>query len=106
MIEHELFTPLMGIRGCAQLLQRRGAQPAWAADAIVAEADRLTARLRDLMTALELEEGRRPLRPEPVALDALARAAAAVAQARTERHTVRVDAPADPVVGVWDRAAL
>jgi nitrogen-specific signal transduction histidine kinase len=38
MIEHEFFTPLTGIRGCAQFLRRRSAQPAWAADAIVAEA--------------------------------------------------------------------
>jgi len=106
MIEHELYTPLMGIRGCAQLLKRRGAQPAWAADAIVAEADRLAGRLRDLLAALALEEGRWPLRPAPTALDALARAAAAAARARTDRHAVRVEAPPDPVVGAWDREAL
>jgi signal transduction histidine kinase len=106
MIEHELFTPLAGIRGAAQLLQRRGAQPAWAVDAIVAQADVLAGRVRELVTALELEEGRRPLQPAPLALDALAAAAARAAQAQTARHAVAVETPDGPVAGVWDRDAL
>jgi signal transduction histidine kinase len=72
---HELRTPLTALRGNAAYVARHGADPAVLAD-IEADAARLSALLDDLL-ALAREDAAAPLAGEPVALEEVARAAAA-----------------------------
>jgi two-component system OmpR family sensor kinase len=73
---HELRTPLTALRGNAAYVARHGADPAVIAD-IEADAARLSALLDDLL-ALAREDAAAPLSGgEPVALEEVARAAAA-----------------------------
>jgi signal transduction histidine kinase len=72
---HELRTPLTALRGNAAYVVRHGADPAVLAD-IEADAARLSALLDDLL-ALAREDAAAPATGEPVALEDVARAAAA-----------------------------
>ena len=101
-VSHELRNPVAGIRGVAQLLRRRGAYDATAVETIVAQTRHLERLIDDLLTASRLETGRLDLRRAPTDLVALAAAAADEARAASARHPVRVEAPAGPLVGVWD----
>ena len=106
MVHHELKTPLTSIKGCAQLMQRRGAYSEWAVNAIVMQVDHLTQVIDNLLDVLCLEDGRSELRPAVVDLTALARAAVDKANQRSDQHAVSLEAPAEPLIGRWDRAAL
>jgi signal transduction histidine kinase len=106
MLHHDLKTPLTSINGCAQLMQRRGQYSDWAMSAIVTEADRLTLLIDELLETLCLEDGRRELKPVELDLVALAHTMVEWAQALTEVHTIRIESPAGPLTGWWDRGAL
>ena len=103
MLHHDLKTPLTSIKGCAQLMQRRGQYSDWAMTAIVTEADRLTHLIDDLLDTLCLEDGRRELRRVELDLVALAHTMVESAQALTEMHIIRIEAPPGPLTGWWDR---
>jgi signal transduction histidine kinase len=72
---HELRTPLTALRGNAAYVARHGADPAVLAD-IESDAARMSALLDDLL-ALAREDAAAPAGGEPVALEAVARQAAA-----------------------------
>ena len=72
---HELRTPLTALRGNAAYVKRHGPDPAVLAD-IEADASRLGTLLDDLL-ALAREDAAAPVTGEPVALEDVARAAAA-----------------------------
>ncbi len=72
---HELRTPLTALRGNAAYVKRHGPDPAVLAD-IEADASRLSTLLDDLL-ALAREDAAAPVTGEPVALEDVARAAAA-----------------------------
>ena len=99
---HELRTPLVSVRGYAELY-RMGAlqsdeQITQAMDRIESEAIRMTSLVEDLLALARLDE-RRPLELEPLPLNQLARDAAldAVAGAPDREVTVRED-ESDPLV--------
>lgn len=106
MIHHELKTPITSIKGYAQLMQRRGAYSERATQAIVTQANHLTSVVNDLLDMLCLEESRHEPRREPVDLTRLAQAAVAQAGRRSDRHTIQLEAPPQPLVGHWDQEAL
>jgi len=72
---HELRTPLTALRGNAAYIARHGPDPAVIAD-IEADANRLSALLDDLL-ALAREDAAAPVTGERLALEEIARAAAA-----------------------------
>lgn len=115
-LAHDLKSPLTTIKGSMQLLER---QVAKLTDQEVA--GRMTIRLRqvdsvtDTMAAMleELEDLARleaaqplPLRRTRVDLVALATSQVADLQARSEKHTLRVVAHSDEIVGEWDARRL
>jgi signal transduction histidine kinase len=95
---HELRTPVTALRGNVDYLARHGADPETVAD-LTADVERL-ARLVDDLLVLE-RQGQAPAAAGRVALDAIARAAAATA----DDVEVRVD-DGGPVLVEGDEAAL
>jgi PAS domain S-box-containing protein len=110
MAAHELRTPVTSILGFAQLVQRRQPQDRQIAT-IVRQAASLDRLINDLIDSARLEDGdledRRPeLRREHFDLVELAQDIAEQIQPLSEAHPIRVDAPAEPLVGCWDRERL
>jgi PAS domain S-box-containing protein len=102
---HELRTPLTALKVSTQLLQRKGMSDEEVVGWILNRVNHLGHLVDDLVDAARFDSG--PLlRLGPVDLTALASEIAADAQAHTDRHVVRVEATALPIVGVWDRARL
>jgi signal transduction histidine kinase len=88
-----------------QLLRRRGAYDEHLVDAMLKRVGHLNHLVDGLVDAARFETG--PiLRTEAVDLVELAQDVTIAAQGRTERHTVRLEAPAEPIVGMWDRTRL
>jgi PAS domain S-box-containing protein len=106
MVSHELRNPLSTVKGFAQLMQRRGAYSERAVGGIVAQTDHLDRLVGDLLDVARLRAGRLEIQRERLDLVALAAANVEQARARTTAHTVRLDAPASPVVGRYDRGRL
>jgi len=101
-VSHELKHPLTPMKGYAQLMQRRQTYNEQAITTILAQIDYLDRIINDLLEASRLGAGRLELRRAPVDLVALLRASAVAIQGATQRHTVRVEAPDQPLVGWWD----
>jgi PAS domain S-box-containing protein len=106
MVAHDLRSPLTAIRGSAQLLQRRGEYRPAMVETIVTQSDRMARLIDDLADIVRLEEGHLPLLREPVELVTLAHETAAVVQAQSECHTIRVVDGGESITGTWDRARL
>lgn len=99
---HELRTPLTALKVSSQLLHRRGTYDEQLVGWILNRVEHLGHLIDGLVDIARFDSG--PLlRSAQVDLTALASETAFAAQQRTTRHTLRVDAPADPVLGRWDR---
>jgi signal transduction histidine kinase len=108
---HELKTPLTGIKGYVQLLNRLLKNARFEREEavdLITELDgqvvRLQALVGDLLDASQIARGRLDLHPEDVDLSDLAARVLArfeVAAERTREHILVLDAPA-PVVGCFD----
>ena len=99
-VSHELRTPLASIRGFAETL-RDGAledkeNRAEFVEAIVKDAERLSALVEDLLDLSAIESGKRPPAREPVDLLALAREAASSLRLLAERRRVRIEIEGAP----------
>jgi PAS domain S-box-containing protein len=105
MAAHELRTPVTSILGFAQLVQRRDPENRQIAT-VVRQAASLDRLINDLVDSSRLEDGRLELRREPFDLVDLAREMADQVQPMSDAHPIRTDAPAGPLVGVWDRERL
>ena len=110
-MSHEMRTPLNGVLGLAQVLQRTGQDPAQRelVGAIIASASGLERLLCDVLEAAQLRAGAAELRPEPFALDQALESAAApwrtAAQERGLGFALEI-APTQGVVTVGDVARL
>jgi PAS domain S-box-containing protein len=104
MTTHELRTPVAGIKGNAQLMQRRGQYSERAVEAIVAQADRLGRLIEDLLLASQIEADRLLLRRAD--RDLVGEARDAVAQLGEVGSVVRVEAPDAPLIVSIDRQRL
>jgi signal transduction histidine kinase len=101
-ITHELRNPLAAIRGYAELMQRRQGYDERALRAVISQTGQLDRLVGDLLDVSRLESGSLQLRPRRLDLAARARESAEEAQAASQRHTIRVEAPDRPVEGSWD----
>jgi len=109
MVAHDLATPLTTIRGYAELLGRSDSGPEHqerARAAIIAETRRLARLAGDLSDASQLVAGRFRIRIGRCDLATIAREQVELARSRTNRHSIRLDAPPSlPVAGDCDRLA-
>lgn len=104
MATHELRNPLTGIKGNAQLMQRRAAYSERAVASIITQADQLERLVEDLLLASQIEADHLELDPEESDLVAEVRAAAdAVGVAEAG---ICVEAPAEPVRVLADRRRI
>lgn len=106
---HELRTPLTHIRGYAELL-RSGRAPteedrARAARRIEAEARRMTDLVEDLLLLARLDQDR-PLRSDPVELNALLADCVHDASSADPTRHLSADLPAEAVIVTGDEARL
>jgi PAS domain S-box-containing protein len=107
-ISHDFRTPLTAIRGFAQVLTRttpddeRGRD---LAQRIVANAERLSGMVDQLVAHTRLRAGAVQIDPRPLDLAALARDVASELEAALDDHQVRV-AGAGPAVALADEAAM
>jgi PAS domain S-box-containing protein len=106
MVGHDLMNPVTGIGLHAELLQMTGAYSAKAVDGILVAARRLERLVNDLLDLSRLETGRLNLQLRQIDLVPLVRACVDLAQASTDQHLVRLEAPAGPLRGHWDQVRL
>jgi two-component system OmpR family sensor kinase len=106
---HELRTPVAVIRSHAEFAQRVDEHPssevAHALERIVAESDRMSTLVDDLLLLARLDSGR-PLAREPVDITRLALDAVRDAQVAGPDHTWRLQLPDEPVTISGDEHAL
>ncbi|MBI4422560.1 MAG: PAS domain-containing protein [Elusimicrobia bacterium] len=99
-VSHELRTPLASIRASAETALEAAADDREAREdflrTIVAEADRLTALVGDVLDLSAIESGRQPPSPEPLDVLALARAAAERLAPVARERRVRLAVAAGP----------
>ena len=103
MVGHELRNPLAGIRGFAQLMERRQAYSAQAVGTIIAKVDALNRLVGELIEASQIGSGRLALRRVECDLVAEARDSLEQARTQTDEHLLRLEAPSGPLWGWWDR---
>ena len=104
MASHELRNPVTAIKGHAQLMQRRQAYSARSVETIVTQADHLRRLIDDLLLASQIQADRLDLQLAEV--DLVAEAHVAADGTRADRPSLRVEAPAEPVVVMADRQRL
>jgi PAS domain S-box-containing protein len=104
MATHELRNPLTGIKGNAQLMQRRAAYSERAVNSIIAQADRLERLVADLLLASQIEADHLAL--APVDTDLVAEARAAADALGVAEVGIRVEAPVEPILAPVDRQRL
>ncbi|MCC6955819.1 MAG: GAF domain-containing protein [Anaerolineales bacterium] len=111
VISHELKTPVALIKGYVSTLRREDA--AWdrtivqdSLAVIEEEADRLTGLIENLLDATRLQAGVLAINQSDVALDQLARRIAERFKTQTNRHTFRVEFPAQFPVVLGDEVRL
>jgi two-component system sensor histidine kinase/response regulator len=109
MIAHDLGGPLTAMLGYAEILGRSEVPPGRqerAREVIVSETRRMARLVGDLADAAHLASGQFEIRSVTCDLTGIAREQVELARPRTERHTIRLDAPADlPVPCDRDRIA-
>ncbi|MCC6628010.1 MAG: sensor histidine kinase [Chloroflexi bacterium] len=111
---HELKTPVAGLKGSAQLLQRAEASGRLESERlqrglarIVEASDRLTALTDDLLDSTRIRLGQLALRAEPLDLAALTRTIVERTQAGLDsRHRLELTLPDEPVQIVGDASRL
>jgi heavy metal sensor kinase len=108
---HELRTPLTAIRSVGEVgLRGRRSEPEYREiiGSILEEVDRLTQMTDSLLLLSRADSGKADLRPAELDLAALAREVAGDLDVLAEerRLTLRIDAPADPVLVTADRSTL
>ncbi len=112
---HDLKNPLASIKATAQLLERRLDRAGELDRERMREglhrldmiATRAVGQVDELVDLASLQMGRRlELNRQPADLIELARDVAQERQLATERHTIRVEGPEPPLVGLWDERRL
>jgi signal transduction histidine kinase len=96
MIAHDLGSPLTTLRGYAELLARPDVTPALrnrAKEVILSETSRMARLVQDLVADPETTSARFSIRVRSCDLVDLAREQIEVALARSERHSIVLDAP-------------
>ncbi len=106
MVAHDLKNPLTTMKGYAQLLQRRGVYSERNVATIVAQANRLERLIDDLRDVTRIDAGQLALDRMPVDLAALVRANVEESRALSEAHTIDLEAPDEPIIGLWDAGRL
>jgi signal transduction histidine kinase len=94
------------MRGFAELLQMRGTYLPRLVEGIIVQTKRMDRLIRNMLDLSLVESGRLQLQRESVDLVVLARHAVDQTQLLTRSHTVRLDAPAAPLIGDWDAGRL
>ena len=94
MVSHELMNPLTGIGLNAEILKLTESFNETAVDAILSSARQQQRLIEDLLDVSRIDAGRLRLRPGRVDLTEVARACTAHHQALTQKHALRLDAPA------------
>lgn len=100
-VTHDLRNPLAVIHAYATILQSTGAFNERAVSGILNQTAHLNRMVGDLLDVSHLDSGQFRLAPAPVDLVALAQSELEKAQATSDRHALRLTAPAE-LVGVWD----
>ena len=107
-VAHDLGQPITIIRGQAQLLSRRGDDPARRGSglaAIQAAATTLERLRLDLLDVTQLTAGRFKVRPEPMELMGLLRSLVEARRETAPGHRLVIEGPPE-VHGHWDRDRL
>ena len=109
LVAHELRTPLTVISGQAQFMERHMHDEARRAESlrkIRVQTKRLQRLIDDLLDVSRIASGTFEMAPEMIDLCALAKSTMEEQQATTQRHTLRLEAPNAPLMGMWDRLRL
>jgi PAS domain S-box-containing protein len=101
---HELRSPVTGIKGNAQLMQRRGAYSERAVEAIIAQAESLQRLIDELLLASQIQADHLALVRDEIDLTAAARDAVSYLGAGEAK--VHVEAPAAPLIVSADQQRL
>lgn len=114
-VAHDLRTPLTTMQGMTELVRRRAQKESTpATDRLLAGLETIertsrtmAAMVRELFDLSQLQIGRElALNRTPTELGALVRDVVRDTQHTTRQHTVRIDAPAHEVMGLWDQERL
>ena len=109
LVAHELRTPLTVISGQAQFMERHMHDEARRAESlrkIRVQTKRLQRLIDDLLDVSRIASGTFEMAPEMIDLAALAKSTVEEQQATTQRHTLHLEAPSEPLMGLWDRLRL
>jgi PAS domain S-box-containing protein len=101
---HELRSPVIGIKGNAQLMKRRGAYSDRFVDAIIVQAQRLERLINDLLLASQIQAD--PLTLALKEIDLVVTVRAAVDYLGVEESAVRIEAPEETLLVYADQPRL
>jgi PAS domain S-box-containing protein len=109
LVAHELRTPLTVISGQAQFMERHMHDEARRAESlrkIRVQTKRLQRLIDDLLDVSRIASGTFEMPPDMMDLCALAKSTVEEQHATTQHHTLRLEAPSEPLMGLWDRQRL
>jgi signal transduction histidine kinase len=99
---HELKTPLTAVKMAAQVMSRASAFEPRMVEIIVREERRLERLVGDLLDVARLESGQVQLQRQEIELLPLVQASVEHARLLSDRHPIRIEAPAPVRRGWWD----
>ena len=106
MVTHDVRTPLTSIKGRLQLLLRHTNLDERArlhVRSALEQVEKTGFLINDLADLIRIEASELQLNQIRVDLLALVREEVALMQEQTQHHVLRIDAPEQPITGVWDR---
>lgn len=106
MVAHELRSPLTGIKGYTQLMQRRQAYSERSVNAMHVQISQMERLVGDVLDITRIDEDRLVMHFVEVDLISVVQTAIARARSLGETDRIRLIAPPGPMVGVWDEGRL
>jgi len=102
IVAHELRTPLTVMKTYVDIMRRRGVYNERQMDIVARQTGLVNRLLTDALETSRLDAHQLELCKSEVELSGMVRQCVAEAEGTTDRHTIRLELPDNPITGWWD----